>query len=152
MLIPGNLDAKLDVIPEEGSSVTTPLPSGACSLKSEEGATLKVPLLDDQRLSESDAFNPKAFKKQKPSSSRSQPVDPHAERSRRTKRDPSPTPSSSSETSSLPEQATGATSRPPPPPCSMGEKVSCWLHVVSDSLHLSLSLSLSHTHTHTHCR
>ena len=28
MLIPGNLDPGLDVIPEEGSSVTTPLPSG----------------------------------------------------------------------------------------------------------------------------
>ena len=204
--IAGKLDAKLDVIPEEGSSATTPHPredqgegpeeeatqheeseepvkevgqgesekmdlseaaqvehneesgeqvcklcqiqngilyistfpfqspedqpsSSACSLKSEEGATLKVPLMDDRRLSEGDILNVKSSKRHKPSSSshsRSQPVSPHAERSNRNKRDPSPTPSSSSETSSLVEQATA--SRPPPPPCTLGEKVSLQLY------------------------
>ena len=88
-------------------------------MKSEEGATLKVPLVDDRRLSEGDILNPRSSERQKPSTSHSQPVSPHTGR---TNHDPSPTPSSSSETSSLVEQV--STNRPPPLPCTIGEKVS----------------------------
>ena len=107
--------------PEEQPSSST------CSVKSEDGVTLKVPLVDDRRLSEGNITDPGSSKRQKPLTSRSQPVSPHTERSNRTKRDPSPTPSSSSETSSLVEQVSA--SRPPPLPCTVGEKVNSASHM-----------------------
>ena len=115
----------------------------------EEGATLKVPLkvplVDDRRLSEGNILDTGSSKRQKPLTSRSQPVSPHTERSNRTKRDPSPTPSSSSETSSLVEQVSA--SRPPPLPCTVGEKVSSVSHMEGVASCPSLYVcSLYHPH------
>ena len=132
------------------------LSSSVHSLKSEDGILLKVTAPDDRRLSEGDILDPKSSKgHHKPLTSRSQPVSPHTERSHKAKRDPSPTPSSSSDTSSLVEGASAI--RPPPPPCSIGEKVgriftSHMTRVGGETNAFSLSLSLSLTHTHTHTR
>ena len=125
------------------------LSSSAHSLKSEDGILLKVP--DDRRLSEGDILNPKSSKgHHKPLTSRSQPVSPHTERSHKAKRDPSPTPSSSSETSSLVEGASAT--RPPPPPCSIGEKVASLFisHMGQVGGKIAIiSLSLSHSHSYS---